>query len=69
MAESIARERYVVDDEGRRVAVLVPMAEYERLASALEELESIRAYDLAKAAGDEAVPLERALEEIRRRRQ
>lgn len=30
----------------------------------LEELESIRAYDAAKASGDEAVPFEQALQEI-----
>jgi hypothetical protein len=29
----------------------------------LEELEAIRAYDAAKASGDEAVPLEQALAE------
>lgn len=61
MAESAAKERYVIDEEGNRVAVLVPLDEYERLASALEELESIRAYDAAKASDDEAIPLEQAL--------
>jgi hypothetical protein len=30
----------------------------------LEELDSIRAYDAAKASGDEVVPFEQALQEI-----
>lgn len=30
----------------------------------LEELASVRAYDTAKASGDEAVPFEQALQEI-----
>jgi hypothetical protein len=34
----------------------------------VEELESIRAYDDAKTSGDEAIPFEQAIEEIRRRR-
>ena len=68
MAESLAKEGYVVDGEGNRIAVLVPMDEYERLGSALEEIESIRAYDLAKASCDEVIPLEQALEQIDRKR-
>jgi hypothetical protein len=35
----------------------------------VEELEAIRAYDAAKASGDEAVPLEQALVEIENNRQ
>lgn len=30
----------------------------------LEELESVKAYDEAKASGDEAIPLDQALAEI-----
>ena len=32
--------------------------------SSLEELESIRAYDSAKSANDEAIPFEQAVEKI-----
>ena len=34
----------------------------------LEEMESIQAYDDAKASSDEAIPFEQAVEEIRRDR-
>lgn len=34
----------------------------------LEELEAIRAYDAAKASGDEAIPLDQAVAEIERDR-
>jgi len=37
------------------------LEDYHRL---LEELESIRVYDAAKASGDEAIPFERAVAEI-----
>ncbi|MGH2599331.1 MAG: hypothetical protein ACRDJ9_08095 [Dehalococcoidia bacterium] len=57
-------QRYVVDEQGNRVAVLLDIAEYERLIEELEELDAIRAYDEAKAAGDEFIPLEQALDEI-----
>jgi PHD/YefM family antitoxin component YafN of YafNO toxin-antitoxin module len=61
-------ERFLVDEQGKRVAVVLDVAEYERLLAQVEELEAIRAYDAAKAAGEGAVPLEDALAEIDRRR-
>ena len=58
------KERYVVDDSGKRVEVLVGVAEFEKILEELEELESIRAYDAAKAANDESIPLDQAFREI-----
>ena len=52
------KERNVVDDSGKRVEVLVGVAEFEKILEELEELESIRAYDAAKAANDESIPLD-----------
>jgi PHD/YefM family antitoxin component YafN of YafNO toxin-antitoxin module len=58
------KERFIVDENGQRVGVLLDIEDYRQLLEALEELEAIRAYDAAKASGDEAVPLEQALAEI-----
>lgn len=55
------KERYLVDDNGNRIGVLLNMKDYHRLLEQLEELESIRAYDAAKASGDEVVPFEQAV--------
>ena len=61
--------RYIVDEDGKRVSVVLPIEEYERLIEALEDLDDVRAYDEAKAAlargEDEVVPLEQAMREIR----
>jgi hypothetical protein len=62
------KECYVVDAGGVRVSVLLDIEDYRRLMEGLEELESIRAYDAAKASGDKAVPFEQAVAEIERRR-
>ena len=62
------KERYVVDENGARVGVLLDAEDYRRLLEELEELESIRAYDAAKAAGDEVIPFEQAVMEIEQRR-
>jgi prevent-host-death family protein len=58
------KERYLIDEQGKRVAVVLDIQDYERLMETLEELESIHAYDVAKAANDEVVPLEIAIAEI-----
>ena len=57
-------EGYVVDEDGARVGVILPIDDYRKLLEELEELESIRAYDAAKSSGDEAIPFERAVREI-----
>jgi|tagenome__1003787_1003787.scaffolds.fasta_scaffold19779995_2 hypothetical protein len=65
---AIHTERFLVDEEGHRISVVLDIAEYQAILEDLEELESIRAYDAAKASGDEAIPFEQALQEIQRSR-
>lgn len=62
------KERYIVDSEGNRVGVVLDMKDYLRILEALEELESILAYDAAKASSDEIIPFEQAVAEIERNR-
>jgi len=58
------KERYVTDEKGDRIGVLLDIEEYLKLLEELEELESIYAYDEAKASNDEAIPFEQAISEI-----
>jgi hypothetical protein len=58
------KERYLVDDNGNRIGVVLNMKDYHRLLQELEELESVRAYDAAKASGDEVVPFKQVITEI-----
>ena len=62
-------EKYLVDENGERVEVLLPIEEYRKILAELEELESIRAYDAAKASHDEAIPFDQAVREIEQDRQ
>lgn len=59
-----AREQYVVDQNGNRTAVLLDVEYYHELLAALEEIESIRAYDEVKAQDDEVITFSRASDEI-----
>ena len=60
----VSREQFVVDESGKRTAVLLDVKRYVELLEAQEELESIRAYDEAKSSGDEAIPFSQAVSEI-----
>ena len=61
-------EKYIVDEKGQRVAVLIGMEDYQNLLAELEELESIRAYDAAKVSGSDAIPFDEAVREIEKDR-
>jgi len=61
--------KYVVNEKGKAVSVLLDIKTYRKLLAEIEELESIRAYDTAKASCDKAIPFERAVQEIDQTRQ
>jgi hypothetical protein len=60
--------KYVVDENGERVSVLLDWEDYRHLMEELEELESVHAYDAAKGSGDEVIPFEGAVEEVENKR-
>ena len=66
---AIPKHQFIIDDRGEKTAVILSIGEYRKLLEEAEELEAIRAYDAAKAAGDEAIPFEQAVREIERDRQ
>jgi hypothetical protein len=55
-------ERFLVDQDGNRVGVVLDMDEYQTLLADLEELESIRAFDAAQASGEQPIPFEQAIQ-------
>ena len=61
--------RFLVNDKGRKEGVLIDIKHYEKILDELEELESIRAYDRAKASGDEILPFEKAVKELEREKE
>ncbi len=62
------REKFLVDEKGRRVSVVISMRRYRKMLEALEELECIREYDAAKAEGGKPMPFEEAMKRIERAR-
>ena len=47
--------KYVVDEKGKKVGVLVEMNWYRDVLAHLEEVEAILAYDTVKASGEKPV--------------
>ena len=56
--------QYVVDEEQHRKAVLLPVADWDRIVEELEELDDIRAYDAAKSGPQESIPFDQAVREL-----
>ncbi len=61
---STNKEQFVLDESGNKTAVLMEVDRYAELIEAQEELESIRAYDDARASNDEPLPFAQAVKEI-----
>lgn len=57
-------EQYLVDEQGNRKAVVVPISAWEEIVESLDELDDIRAYDEAKREPSDSIPFEDAVAEI-----
>lgn len=60
----VMKTQYITDTTGKKVSVILPIKDYEKIMDELEELEDIKAYDRAKARKSEVVPFEQAIKEI-----
>jgi len=58
------KTQFITDVDGRKVSVVLPLRDYEKMIEELEELADIKAYDRAKARKSEPIPFEQAVKEI-----
>jgi PHD/YefM family antitoxin component YafN of YafNO toxin-antitoxin module len=65
---NVPKPKFLVNDQGERVAVLLDIADYEALLEAMEELEDMEAYDRAMQEGGKPVPLAAAIADLERRK-
>jgi hypothetical protein len=68
MKSALKPKKYLTDREGQKIGVVLSIEDYKEVLADLEELESIRAYDAAKASGDAAIPFQEAMQEIKHSR-
>jgi hypothetical protein len=60
----MSQENFVIDTNGRKIAVQIPIKTYKKLVADSEELEEIKEYRKAKARKGDAIPFEQAFKEI-----
>jgi hypothetical protein len=60
MESTLKPKKYVTNRRGQKVGVVLDIEDYKKIVADIEELDSIRAYDSAKASGDEAIPFLKA---------
>jgi hypothetical protein len=58
------KTQYITDTTGKKMGVILPIRDYEKIMGELEELEDIKAYDRAKVRKSEPIPFEQAQKEI-----
>jgi hypothetical protein len=68
MKTALKPKKYVTDRRGQKIGVVISIDDYKKILADIEELESIRAYDTAKASRDEPIPFSKATQEIERSR-
>ena len=54
-------EKYIVDDTGKKTAVILPFGEWKKIREILEEYDELQAYDEAKKKPSEPILLHQAL--------
>lgn len=58
-------EQYVIDDRGKKTAIVLPYDDWEKVLNILEEYEDIRAYDTAKSRRSNPVSFKKAVKKIK----
>lgn len=58
------RTQFVTDDHGKKLAVILPIKDYNKMVDELEELEDIKLYDAAKKGKQEFIDAQQAFKEI-----
>lgn len=60
--------QFVTDNHGKKLAVILPIQEYNKMLDDLEDLEDIKLYDAAKKGKQEFVDAEEAFREMEKKR-
>lgn len=62
------KKQFVTDDHGKKLAVILPIKEYNKMVDDLEDLEDVKLYDAAKKGDQEFIDAEQAFREIEEKR-
>ncbi len=58
------KTQFVTDDQGEKIAIILPIKAYNKMVDDLEELEDIKRYHAAKDSKQEFIDADQAFKEI-----
>ena len=61
---NMSQQQYITDKKGKKISVVIPLKDYNKLIEAWEELEDIKAYDSAKLKKSDPIEAQTAFEEV-----
>lgn len=61
--------QFITDNHGKKLAVILPIEEYDKMIDNLEELEDIKLYDKSKQGKQEFIDAEQAFKKIEESRE
>ena len=60
--------QFIIDNNGKKLAVVLPIKEYNKLIEELEDLEDVKEFDKAMKREQEFIPFNQAIQEIEEQR-
>lgn len=60
--------QFITDIKGKKLSVVLPIKDYQKILEELEELEDIRLYDEAMASKEPSLPIDKAFKLIEAKR-
>jgi len=56
--------QFIIDNQGKKISVILPIKDYRTIMEELEEMDNIRLYDEAKKSNEPSIPIDQAFEMI-----
>ena len=55
---TLVKPQYIIDENGEKVSVILPIIEYERIIEELEDIGDVKLFDEAKADREPSMPFD-----------
>tara|TARA_R110002050_G_scaffold252628_1_gene390845 strand:- start:3636 stop:3839 length:204 start_codon:yes stop_codon:yes gene_type:complete len=62
------KTQFITDNSGQKLAVILPIKDYNRMIEELEDLEDVKLYDKVKADNEPSIPIDEAFKMIEEER-
>ena len=57
--------QYIIDKDGKKMSVVIPLDEYEQILEELDELDDIRLFDKAEKSNEPSMPFDEYVKQRR----